>query len=325
MVSPNHILHGTNCPNCAKKNRRKTHEEFCNDLFLLNDSIELLSEYLGAKEKINYKCKICGYEWKTQATHLLEGHGCRKCATKINSLKQRKTHDEFIKELQQCNTTIIPLEEYKGIDTKIKFKCLLCEYEWKTIPYITLNGCGCPKCVGKYKTTEEFKSEIYTVNPYIEILGEYINSNSPIECKCKICNYIWNPISIYLKSSGCPICNLSHGERKIMSILDEENIFYIRQKSFINLKGLGGRPLTYDFYIPQCNLLIEFQGKQHESPIRHFGGEKQFSTQQEHDKRKRKYAQQNNINLLEIWYYEIDNIKSILLQKITEITENNLN
>ena len=97
------------------------------------------------------------------------------------------------------------------------------------------------------------------------------------------------------------------------------------QKSFINLKGLGGRPLTYDFYIPQCNLLIEFQGKQHESPIRHFGGEKQFSTQQEHDKRKRKYAQQNNINLLEIWYYEIDNIKSILLQKITEITENNLN
>jgi hypothetical protein len=34
--------------------------------------------------------------------------------------------------------------------------------------------------------------------------------------------------------------------------------------------------------------------------------------QQEHDKRKKEYAQQNNINLLEIWYWDFDNIEQIL-------------
>jgi hypothetical protein len=34
--------------------------------------------------------------------------------------------------------------------------------------------------------------------------------------------------------------------------------------------------------------------------------------QQEHDKRKKKYAKDNKIDLLEIWYWEFDNIESIL-------------
>ena len=74
--------------------------------------------------------------------------------------------------------------------------------------------------------------------------------------------------------------------------------------------------------MPDYNLLIEFHGKQHEKPIEFFGGEKQFEIQQEHDRRKREYAKQNNINLLEIWYYDIDNVESILMQKINEIKNN---
>ena len=74
--------------------------------------------------------------------------------------------------------------------------------------------------------------------------------------------------------------------------------------------------LSYDFYLQQYNLLIEFQGKQHEQPIEYFGGEKTFKKQQEHDKRKREYAKQNNINLLEIWYYDFDNITEILNKEL---------
>ena len=70
--------------------------------------------------------------------------------------------------------------------------------------------------------------------------------------------------------------------------------------------------MTFDFYLSTKNTLIEYQGQQHEKPIKHFGGDKQFEIQQEHDKRKRQYAKEHNINLLEIWYYDYDNIEQIL-------------
>ena len=70
--------------------------------------------------------------------------------------------------------------------------------------------------------------------------------------------------------------------------------------------------LPYDFYLPDYNILIEFQGEQHERPIKYFGGEKKFKVQKIHDQLKRDYAIKNNITLLEIWYWDIKNITDIL-------------
>ena len=80
--------------------------------------------------------------------------------------------------------------------------------------------------------------------------------------------------------------------------------------------GVHNGLLSYDFYIPNYNYLFEFQGRQHEEPIDFFGGEEQFKIQQEHDRRKREYAKEHNINLLEIWYYDIDNIEDILTKTL---------
>lgn len=51
---------------------------------------------------------------------------------------------------------------------------------------------------------------------------------------------------------------------------------------------------------------IDFNGKGTEN------AKENFRKQQEHDKRKRKYAQDHNIELLEIWYYDFDNMDEIL-------------
>ena len=77
--------------------------------------------------------------------------------------------------------------------------------------------------------------------------------------------------------------------------------------------------MSFDFYIPDWNILIEFQGIQHEKPVDFFGGEEQFLIQQEHDRRKRKYAEDNNIKLLEIWYYEIKSIPYILDEIFSQV------
>ena len=69
------------------------------------------------------------------------------------------------------------------------------------------------------------------------------------------------------------------------------------------------------FYLPKENILIEYQGEYHDGTARNQTNE-EFKVQQEHDKRKREYAKSHNIELLEIWYYDYNNIEEILQSRL---------
>lgn len=115
----------------------------------------------------------------------------------------------------------------------------------------------------------------------------------------------------------CERCNGSELEKKTKDILVKYNISYKTQIKYRELLGLGNGNLSYDFYLPDYNLLIECQGEQHERFIRGFHEtEESFEKQLEHDRRKREYAKKNNIDLLEIWYYDMDSIEEILIEKL---------
>lgn len=62
--------------------------------------------------------------------------------------------------------------------------------------------------------------------------------------------------------------------------------------------------------------MIEYQGAQHGISVEWFGGNKYFKKQKEHDKRKREYAENNNIKLIEIWYYNYNDIEKILIDEL---------
>lgn len=106
---------------------------------------------------------------------------------------------------------------------------------------------------------------------------------------------------------------MSKGEDKIIDILNRENIKFIREKSFDNLRG--GR-YRFDFYIPNFNgrpLIIEYDGEQHFSPIKKFHKTtSDFKATQEHDRRKNSYCLANKILLYRIPYWKIDKINTIL-------------
>lgn len=111
-------------------------------------------------------------------------------------------------------------------------------------------------------------------------------------------------------------CMKSKGELLIKNFLIKNNIEFKKQKTFDELRGLGNGKLSYDFYLPKHNLLIEFQGIQHYQVNERFGGEGQFERQIEHDKRKRDFATNCGIDLVEISYDQIDDIEAILSRKI---------
>lgn len=121
-----------------------------------------------------------------------------------------------------------------------------------------------------------------------------------------------------LRNGSCLSCGClkSKGELAIKNFFVANDINYERNKTFDELRGTGNGKLSYDFYLPAYNLLIEFQGIQHYQITERFGGEEQFVKQVEHDKRKREFAFQNGIRLLEINYNQLKDIEKVLSSEI---------
>ena len=117
--------------------------------------------------------------------------------------------------------------------------------------------------------------------------------------------------SHYYDLNGCPKCNSSKGEVKISNILTTNNVKFQTQKKF---NPLGRK--SFDFYLPEYNLCIEYDGRQHFESIDHFGGKESLKTQKCNDKVKNKFCENNNIDLLRIPYWEYDKIEYIVYEKI---------
>ena len=109
----------------------------------------------------------------------------------------------------------------------------------------------------------------------------------------------------------------SSGERAAEKIFKQYNINFIPQKRFDDCRDVYTLP--FDFYLPDYNLIVEIMGEQHERPVEIFGGQEGFEKRIRHDKIKRDYLKQNNIDILDIWYYEFDKMEDLILNKINEI------
>lgn len=308
---PRNLLKGIGCPKCYGRN--KTTEDFKQELKEINDNIMVLGKYINSRIKIKCRCKIDGHEWEAIPSNLLSGQGCPKCANN----KMKLTHKEFMDRMRKINSDIEVLEEYVNSQIKIKVRCKKDGYEWETVPNNLLNGRGCPKCVGKNKTTEDFINELKEINSDIEILGEYKSALTKIKCKCKIDGHEWEAIPHdLLRGTGCPKCNASKGEKRIAKYLDSRNIEYERQYKFDDCRSKYKLP--FDFYIPSKNTVIEYDGEYHYMIItrgKNDTYERAFNRFVEgkiRDTIKTIYCKENNIKLIRIAYWDFDKIEEIL-------------
>lgn len=271
--------------------------------------------------KIRVRCNECGNEYDTMPQRILAGHKCKLCAIKErnSSSNHRKTHDEFIMELKEINNNIQLLDEYKTAKTLVRCKCLICGNIWSAKPTNLLtNKTGCPACASISSSLKQsmglelFISELKNINPNISVIGEYKNSRTNILCRCDLCNNEWMAMPVnLLKGTGCPKHKASHGERFIIEWLSLHDIHYIHQKKFKNLRGVGNRCLPYDFYLPDYNCIIEYQGNFHDHTDR-LQSDSDYEIRKQHDNLKKQYAIDNNYAFIEIWYYE--NIEEKLIE-----------
>lgn len=291
-----------------------THEDFIKSIYSSNTTI--LENYKGSNIRIKCKCNICETEFTALPSNLKRYNCCPKCN------KPQKTEVEYKEKLfNKCGDSFTIIGKYINASTRIKIIHNKCGHVSEVLPIAFINnGCKCIKCSNRLKkTTEQFKQELYNlVGDEYTVISDYISANDKILIRHNKCNneYSTTP-NKFLKGYRCTKCRLSKGEDAIRLLLKNNNIKHISQKKFSGLVGLGGRNLSYDFYLPKYNLLIEYQGNFHDGSAA-LQTDKQLQRQQEHDRRKKQYAIDNNIKLLEIWYWDFDNIEDILNKELTE-------
>ena len=308
------------CQYCGKEyfipKNQENRSKFCSDVCFRN----------SRNTQVDCNCEFCGKPFKVKKSkydkamrenlHLYCSAQCAK------DVQKPKWHD--IVELFESRGYILLSKEYISAKTKLEYICP--DHEAYGSQYITYNNlkngfgcrfCGFERSSNSKRLSFEKVKDIFARHDMILLEQKYKNSNTPLQYICK--HHQEFGIQYMALSNAykqhCPHCNTIKGEDNISQYLLQNNIQFVSHKSYDDLRGVGGGKLSYDFYLPNFNLLIEYQGEQHERSVEAFGGEAQFKVQQEHDRRKRDYAQRHNIDLLEIWYYDFKNIEEILNRK----------
>lgn len=270
--------------------------------------------YVNARNHVDIICKEHGDFLQTPSGHL-KGYGCPICGNIKNKLGKK---DMFIARANEIHKNKYDYSKvkYNRTDEKVEIICPIHGSFWQE-PHAHLKGCGCYICSTekRYKNTDDF------VKRAKELYGElYDYSKTKYEHSLKkvivTCHthgdFLVSPAN-HLFGCGCPICNKSRGERLIFSYLSKMNIDFESQYVIQNENIFcENKCFKVDFYIPSRNIVIEYNGIQHYKEIGFFGGDKVFEKQQERDMALRQYCKEHNIRLIEIPYWENNNIENVL-------------
>lgn len=282
------------------------------------------------RTKVKYCCDYCGKEFMVHFRKIQEktdgkrtGIFCsRECAKDV----QRPKYEEIDIAFKERGYILLD-NEYVSAKNKMRYVCKKhVEYGIQEINWSNFrSGFGCKYC-GRERTTEARKKSfeeaynIFLENDMVLCEQEYIDARTPMSYICK--HHVEKGIQYKSLTNAtkqhCPYCSISKGEERITNLLIEKNIAFEPQKKFENLLGAKGGQLSYDFYLPDHNLLIEYQGEFHDGTAS-TQSEDEYAIQVEHDQRKRNYAISHGIDLLEIWYYEKENLEELIDSKIRSI------
>lgn len=277
-------------------------------------------EYINSITKVEIVCASHGSFWVRPDAHVRKV-GCPKCNGGVLLSKE-----DFIDKASQIHKKILDYSkvDYINSNTKVEIICPI-HNSFFMRPANHIAGQSCPSCGGvKKRFTLDFIEESKKIHLDKYSYGKviYINNKTKVEILCNKHGYFNQVPKEHLKGRGCPKCIIYLGEKKIENILRNNNINYIKEYIFSDLFSLNGRKLPFDFYIPEYNICLEYDGRQHYEPVTKFGGIKSLEIQQVNDSLKEDYCIKNNILLLRVRKKD-EKLGLELLKKIIESKQNN--
>lgn len=342
---------GRGCPVCSRSNVRYTQKTLIEKFNSVHHNtydytnVELVS--LTAKVKII--CKEHGLFEQRPDQHI-QGMGCLKCSIDSKVGKQVKyLNTQSFKDIQRPQTANTndkvslfiekatkkhgSLYDYTKIKSYVNGNCIVTigckihgDFEQRIRNH--LEGSGCHECgknsswlnnrnqpntlIDNFKTKnliDEFKAIHGDLYDYSQTT--YVNFKTKVSIICRKHGVFMQRTRCHASGKGCPICRSSKGESRIREFLKNNKINFIQQFPICKNPKTGSY-LRADFYLPCFNMCIEYDGKQHFSSNKFFGGEKAFEEIKYRDSIKNKHCEKENINLVRISYKDYKNIEHLL-------------
>ena len=355
--TPNRLSQGRGCDMCSYEHKygslntyQKSFEELAREVHKREDGMPLY-DYLGYDEKEDKYIMYCHEkdeegnehgEFKQTRGHHLSGQGCPICRyiksgeAKRNSLERLK---EDIQKYKSDKNYVWDFDSYIAYDKPMKIYCKE-KYPDGTEHGLFINTPknlfnkyhpqNCPVCgrlrtaEAKRVTPEEFIERAIKIHhldngeqKYLYDSNDYQGYYEDMKMICRVHGEFWQTPANHLQGQGCPYCKESRLEKQIRDLLVRNEINFIPQANSKIFEWVG--KLSLDFYLPDYNIAIECQGKQH---FNLGGWNEPFEVIQERDGRKRRLCEANGIKLLYFsnlgieYPYQVFEDENLLMEEI---------
>lgn len=311
------------------------------DVFIVK--AEDLSVY--SKVKVKVICDYCNNEYETMYYSYMNGRkkkikkdSCLNCGQLKHAeiSKEKNAKNSFDKARQICDENGYILlsdeSEYTTLhDTVIRILCPIHGEQTTSLANFIIRK-RCPQC-GLDARTENNRLTKEYVEKYINSINnntllnkdDYVNANKRnLKILCGECGeniFITSFNSYYAgHNHRCKHCinRESRGEFKVRKFLENSNIKFIQEYYFDDCRYK--LPLRFDFYLPDYNVLIEFDGQQHYDDYfyKNKVEDAEYSLNEtiKRDRIKDEYCKEKNIKLIRIPYFEEKNINKILKKEL---------
>ncbi|ATG86314.1 group I intron protein [Lactobacillus phage LpeD] len=238
---------------------------------------------------------------------------------------KRLTNEEFIRKFNKNNedhNNYKILDKYKNSRTPIRVKHINCGNIYYAIPRELMRGKNrCSKCYQKAMSSKLRKDKSNVIRLVKKVLGadysiiacDFLKVGTKfsyyLTIKHLVCGKVYKIRQDHITSDhrkcSCTRRTKSVGEELLVRYFKNNSINFVHPMLFDDL--IDKQKLHYDFYLPNLNVLVEYQGmqhyyKNHQITRKGHNAHNVWSTQIKHDNMKRQYAHNNGYILIEVPY-----------------------
>lgn len=322
-------LHGKRCPLCAiEENTNKSRlsrSEVIKRMAAVHHNFYDYSKFVYKRmhDKGIIICPIHG-EFLQAAHEHIEGAECPKC-----SKKAKWTTESFLDAAhKKFGNKFKYIGKVSRAKSRIKVICPKHGAFISTASNHLATKFGCAQCAFEKNGEAQTHSWQMFVNKAkakwggtydYSLINEqtYTNTKEKVPIKCPKHGVFLQTPNNHLNGVGCPRCLRSLGEERVELFLKAANEAYVMQHKLLNTNKLcGNKYFRLDFFLPDKNIAIEYNGQQHYTEVLPFVKARSFKQQQARDESLRMQCKVCGIKLIEISYNDFENIEKILYEQL---------
>jgi hypothetical protein len=236
----------------------------------------LVRPYKKSRKRLHVKCQHCKQIYRPFWQSLKKGSRC-SCQCKAKVAKALMIPFEEIKVFFEENDYKVLIEEDEYHNTSSPVPLLCPNNHIIDMTYHNFkDGVRCKFCyyesrkltLGEFIIRSKKKhGDLYDYSLFI-CRGSTIKGD--IICRTCSLKFPQDPCE-HMRGAGCPHCKISNGEKELIRHFGDNGIPFESQKKFLDTLQ------RWDFYIPNSEIHIEFNGGQHYTMVDYWGGKEGFS------------------------------------------------